>query len=128
METPTSLKFTKDHEWVSPDGKVGVSDYAQHELGDVVFVELPKAGREVKKGQEICVLESVKAVSNVYSPVSGKIEEINSKLSDAPELVNKAPYSEGWIARIAPSDKSELTGLMGPDDYKKYIDGLHSTH
>ena len=127
MEIST-LRFSKDHEWISPEGSVGVTDYAQHELGDVVFVDLPKSGQEVKKGDEFCVLESVKAVSNVYSPVSGKIEIINEALSSKPELINTSPYGDGWIAKIKISDRSELSSLMDQKSYEEYLNELRSKH
>ncbi|MCX5749851.1 MAG: glycine cleavage system protein GcvH [Candidatus Saganbacteria bacterium] len=118
---PENLKYTKDHEWIDLDGKTGVTDHAQKELGDVVFVELPKAGSDLKQGQELCVLESVKAVSNVYSPVSGKVIKINGELSNSPELINRSPYEEGWIAAIEIKDKKELDSLMSASEYKKLI-------
>ena len=125
---PETLKYTKDHEWIAEDGTVGVTDYAQKQLGDVVFVELPKAGRELKAHDELCVLESVKAVSNVYSPVSGKVIKINDELSKASELINKDPFGSGWIAVIEISDKKETGSLMDLTAYNKYLDELHSKH
>ncbi len=121
MFKPQDLKFTKDHEWISPDGTVGISDHAQKELGDVVFVELPKMAATLKKGQEMGVLESVKSVSSVYSPVDGKISGINEELSASPELVNKEPYGRGWIAKIELSDPKQLEGLMGHKDYSELV-------
>ena len=128
MNFPENLKYTKDHEWIAEDGTVGVTDYAQKELGDVVFVELPKAGREIKAHDELCVLESVKAVSNVYSPVSGKVVKINEELSKASEVINKDPFGSGWIAVIEISDKKETGSLMDLTAYNKYLDELHSKH
>ncbi len=123
---PKDLKYSKDHEWISVDGKVGVTDYAQKELGDVVFVELPKLGKEVKVKGELGVLESVKAVSNIYSPVAGKVAKINTDLTDKPELINVSPYEEGWIAEIEIHECSELETLMNARDYQAYIHELHS--
>ncbi len=121
MPTPEKIKYTKDHEWISDDGIVGISDHAQNELGDVVFVELPKKGTKVEKGKEIAVLESVKAVSNVYSPVDGVITEINEVLSQKPELINQKPFDEGWIAKIEIKDKNQLNDLMSFEEYQSYI-------
>ena len=118
---PQDLKFTKDHEWISQDGTVGISDHAQHELGDVVFVELPKVGSEKAQGAEMGVLESVKSVSSVYSPVSGSVAKINDKLSQTPELVNKDPYGEGWIAQLKISDPQQLAALMTYDQYQAFV-------
>lgn len=121
MFKPQDLKFTKEHEWISADGTVGISDHAQKELGDVVFVELPKLSAVVKKGQEIGVLESVKSVSSMYSPVDGSVSKINEKLSQAPELVNNEPYGQGWIASISLSDPKQLDGLMSYADYTSFV-------
>ena len=121
MFKPQDLKFTKEHEWISADGTVGISDHAQKELGDVVFVELPKQSAALKKGQEMGVLESVKSVSSIYSPVDGTISKINEKLSQAPELVNKEPYGQGWIARLSLSDTNQLDGLMSYSDYTDFV-------
>ena len=118
---PQDLKFTKEHEWISQDGTVGISDHAQHELGDVVFVELPKVGSEKAQGAEMGVLESVKSVSSVYSPASGSVAKINDKLSQTPELVNKDPYGEGWIAQIKISDSRQLAALMTYDQYQAFV-------
>jgi glycine cleavage system H protein len=125
---PEELRYTKEHEWIAPDGTMGVSDYAQKELGDVVFAELPKAGKELEAGQEICVLESVKAVSSVYSPVSCKVTAVNDALSANPELVNQDPYGKGWIAKLEIKDPSQTSKLFDLKSYQKYIDELHSNH
>jgi len=121
MFKPQDLKFTKEHEWISTDGTVGISDHAQKELGDVVFVELPKLSAVLKKGQEMGVLESVKSVSSMYSPVDGTVSKVNEKLSQAPELVNHEPYGQGWIARLSISDVKQLDGLMNYSDYMTFI-------
>ncbi|MEK7375630.1 MAG: glycine cleavage system protein GcvH [Candidatus Margulisiibacteriota bacterium] len=125
---PEELKYTKEHEWIAPDGTVGISDYAQKELGDVVFAELPKAGKVVEAGQELCVLESVKAVSSVNSPVSGKVAEVNSALSANPELVNQDPLGKGWIAKLEIKDILQVSKLFDLASYRKYIDELHPKH
>lgn len=118
------MKFTQSHEWISVQGNVGtvgVSQFAQKELGDIVFVELPSVGRVVKKGQEIAVLESTKAAADVYAPVSGKVIAVNKDLNDAPELINQAPESEGWLFQVELSQASELNELLNPDAYQKQI-------
>ena len=118
------LKYTKDHEWVRIDDKVakiGITDHAQTELTEIVFVELPGAGKEVKAGEVIGNVESVKTVSEVFSPVSGVVKEANGKLVDSPELLNKDPYGEGWIAIIEMSDSGEASSLMSADDYQKML-------
>lgn len=122
------LKFTKEHEWINKEGLTGISDYAQKELGDVVFVELPKIGDTILKGKEFATLESVKAVSNVYAPVSGKIIDINAKLSSKSELINNNPYGDGWIIKIEIKDPKELDSLMDVNSYNKYLNELHSSH
>jgi len=118
------LKYTKDHEWVKADGKlarIGITDHAQTELTEIVFVELPGEGKEVKAGEVLGNVESVKTVSEVFAPVSGTVKERNGKLVDSPELLNKDPYGEGWIAVVEMSDPSELDALMSADDYKKLL-------
>ena len=116
--------YTQEHEWLAVDGTtatVGVTDYAQAQLGDVVFVELPEVGRTVAKGKEAAVVESVKAASDVYSPVSGTVIEANAALSDDPALVNSAPEGEGWFFKLTLSDASELDGLMDAAAYKAWV-------
>jgi len=122
-----TLYFTRDHEWISVEGDtatVGITDYAQAQLGDVVFVEVPKAGTAVAKGKEAAVVESVKAASDVYAPVSGTVTEGNSAIEDDPSLVNSAPEGEGWFFRLTLSDASELDGLMDQAGYKAFVDAL----
>jgi glycine cleavage system H protein len=119
--------FTKDHEWISVDGgaaTVGVTDYAQSQLGDVVFVEVPPAGTEVAKGKEAAVVESVKAASDVYAPVSGTVTEANAALEADPALVNTAPEGEGWFFKLTLADAGELEGLMDETAYKAFVAGL----
>ena len=121
------LKFSKDHEWVRLDGdiaKVGISDYAQKQLGDVVFVELPDVGREVEVGDEMAVVESVKAASEVYAPIAGEVIEVNANLESAPETVNSTPTEGGWFVKIGFSDKSALDDMMDEAAYKEYCEGL----
>ncbi len=119
--------FSKDHEWISVDGTaatVGITDYAQAQLGDIVFAEVPAAGTKVEKGKEAAVVESVKAASDVYAPVSGEVTEGNAALTDDPSLVNTAPESEGWFFKLTLSDPSELAGLMDEAAYKAFVDSL----
>jgi glycine cleavage system H protein len=116
------LKYTKTHEWVKLTGakaKIGITDHAQEELTDIVFVELPTVGKEVKKGEEICVVESVKSVSEVYAPVSGKIVAVNTKLDDSPEIINSSPYDDGWLVELEIKDKAEVNTLLDAAAYKK---------
>ena len=122
-----SVYYTKDHEWVSVDGDeavVGITDFAQGQLGDVVFVEVPEAGRAVIQGGEAAVVESVKAASDVYSPVGGTITEGNQAVVDDPSLVNTDPEGEGWFFRLTLGDNDELGRLMNADQYKDYCEGL----
>lgn len=119
-----TLYFTKDHEWLNVDGgtaTVGITDYAQGQLGDVVFVEVPAAGTVVAKGKEAAVVESVKAASDVYSPVSGTVTEPNSALADDPSLVNTAPEGAGWFFKLTLSDPAEIEGLMDETAYKTWL-------
>ena len=118
------LKYTKTHEWLKvKDNKaiVGITDHAQAELTDIVYVELPSVGKTVKKGEELCVVESVKSVSEIYAPVGGKIVNVNKKLEDSPEIINKSPYGDGWLVELEIKDKSEVDGLMDAKSYKKTI-------
>jgi glycine cleavage system H protein len=118
------LKYTKDHEWVMAEGKlarVGITDHAQAELTEIVFVELPAVGKELKVGEILGNVESVKTVSEVFAPVSGSVKEANGKLVDSPELLNKDPYGQGWIAIVEMSDPGELSSLMSADEYKKLL-------
>jgi len=119
--------FTEDHEWIEVDGgtaTVGITDYAQGQLGDIVFVEVPDQGRELSKGGEAAVVESVKAASDVYSPVSGTVTEGNPALEEDPALVNTAPEGEGWFFKLQISDASELDSLMDESAYKAFCDTL----
>ncbi len=119
--------FTEEHEWIDTEGDsatVGITDYAQEQLGDIVFVELPETGAEVVKGKDAAVVESVKAASDVYAPISGEVTETNSALEDDPGLVNSSPEEEGWFFRLTVSDKGELDGLMDEAAYKSFVDNL----
>ncbi len=123
-EIPSDLKYTEEHEWVkTEDGTIryGITDHAQDELGDLVYIELPSEGDELSKGDMIGVVESVKTVSDLYAPVSGEVKEVNEDLETAPEVINSDPYGEGWIAVIELSDRSELDSLMSPEGYEEHI-------
>jgi glycine cleavage system H protein len=122
-----SLYFTKEHEWIRVDGDVatvGISDHAQEALGDIVFAEAPEAGKVLTKGQEAAVVESVKAASDVYSPVGGEVVEGNSAIADDPALINRDPEGEGWFFKLKLSDPSELDGLMSEADYREWVKTL----
>ncbi len=123
---PAELKYTKDHEWAKEeDGKirVGITDHAQKELGDIVFVELPEVGKKVKKGEQVATVESVKAVGEVYAPVSGEVVEVNTSLESSPELVNKDPYGEGWIFVLKVDDPAALDALLDAAGYEALVGG-----
>ena len=123
----SGLKYSKDHEWVRVEGDVGtvgISDYAQEQLGDVVYVELPEVGRTVAQNEEAAVVESVKAASEVYAPVSGEVVEVNQALEDDPALVNGDPTGEGWFLKLRLSAPGELDGLMDDAAYADYVAGL----
>jgi glycine cleavage system H protein len=121
---PSDLKYAKSHEWVRVTGDsaaIGITDHAQHELTDVVFVELPAVGRKVKAGESCAVVESVKTASDIYAPVSGEVMEINPQLAQHPDLVNTAPYGDGWFFKIKLADPAELSRLLTPENYLKQI-------
>jgi glycine cleavage system H protein len=125
MKIPADLKYTEDHEWVKVDGDVatvGITDFAQGELGDVVFVEIETEGEELDKGETFGTVEAVKTVSDLFMPVGGEVTEVNEALEDEPEIVNKDPYGKGWMVKIKFNDSSELDDLLSPDDYKKMIE------
>jgi len=118
------LKYTKDHEWVKVEknlARIGITDHAQTELTEIVFVELPASGKDVKAGEVLGNVESVKTVSEVFSPVSGVVKDANGKLVDSPELLNKDPYGQGWVAVVEMSDPSQVSALMNADEYKKLL-------
>ena len=122
-EIPGDLKFLSSHEWVrvEPDGSVtiGISDHAQDLLGDIVFVELPDIGQSIDAETDAAIVESVKAATDVYSPISGEVTEINSILEDQPEIINSSPYEDGWFYKMMPSDLSEADNLLSPEDYSE---------
>jgi glycine cleavage system H protein len=124
----STVKFTDEHEWIRLEGDiatVGITDYAQNQLGDVVYVELPKTGQKVEKGQQAAVVESVKAASEVFAPVTGEVVEANQALADEPATVNADPMGRGWFMKLKLADKSQLDGLMDEAGYKKFVEGLH---
>jgi glycine cleavage system H protein len=124
MNFPKDVKYTKDHEWARVDGKValvGITDFAQEKLGSIVFVELPPNGKSVKKGETVVTVDSVKAVAEVYSPLSGQVEESNESLKDTPEFINQDPYGQGWMVKIKISDPAEMGTLMTPEAYQAFV-------
>lgn len=127
MEFKDDVKYQESHEWARKDGElivIGISDYAQDSLGDVVYVELPETGESKKKGQPFGVVESVKAASDVYMPVAGEVAEVNGDLDDDPSKVNDSPFDSGWLIKVKPSDPAEFDALMSAEDYKQYTEGL----
>lgn len=121
---PPELQYTKDHEWVRVDGNtasIGITDHAQKELGDIVFVELPAVGAHVAAKESLGTVESVKAVADVFSPVSGEVVAVNPKIQRSPELVNTDPHGEGWLVRLRLKDRSETDPLMSAEDYEAYV-------
>ncbi|HWP81417.1 MAG TPA: glycine cleavage system protein GcvH [Bacteroidota bacterium] len=124
MNFPANLKYTKDHEWIRIDGGfgwIGITDYAQSELGDIVFVELPAVGAKLEQGKTFGTIEAVKAVSDLYAPMSGEVVEINKEVQDSPEVVNKEPYERGWMIKVKIANSAELSSLLDADSYKKLI-------
>jgi len=127
MNMPEGFLYTKEHEWAKIEGdqaKVGITDYAQSSLGDITFIELPKEGTEVEQSKGLATVESVKAASDVYAPLSGKITQVNNTVVDAPEVINDSPYEKGWLAVIELKDEKEKEKLMKPEDYRKYVETL----
>jgi glycine cleavage system H protein len=121
---PDTLRYRESHEWIVPDtesASVGITDHAQHELTDVVFVDLPQIGRKVSAGDQVAVIESVKAASDIYAPVSGEITEVNEALNSEPALINTDPYGKGWLFKIKPDNQTEVAALMSPEAYKSHI-------
>jgi glycine cleavage system H protein len=124
MKIPKDLKYTKDHEWARVEGDVavvGITDYAQDKLGSIVFVEIPPPGKSVRKGETVVTVDSVKAVAEVYSPLSGEIKEANEPLKDTPEVLNQDPYGQGWMVKIGISVPAELGALLSPEAYEAFL-------
>ena len=124
MNYPADFRYTKEHEWVKVDGNtatIGITDHAQHELGDIVYVDLPKVGSHVEQGKSLGSVESVKAVSDVYSPVSGEVTAINALLADAPEKLNEDPHGAAWLVKIRLSAPGEVQNLMSASEYQTYV-------
>jgi glycine cleavage system H protein len=124
MSYPETYKYTKEHEWVLVDGNtgtIGITDHAQSELGDIVYVDLPKVGQKVEKGKSFGSVESVKAVSDIYSPVAGEVSAINELLTSNPEKLNEDPHGAGWLIKVNLTSESDTAGLMSAEDYQKYI-------
>jgi len=124
MSSPSDRRYTKEHEWLLVDGDygtVGITDYAQDQLGDIVFVELPGPGTTVKYMEKFGEIESVKAVSELFSPVSGEVTEVNPELADKPQLVNESPYDEGWMLKVRLADAGEVEKLMSAEEYDRYV-------
>lgn len=127
MNIPSGLRYSKDHEWAKIEGQnvtIGITEFAVQQLGDITLVEMPKVGAEIKAGQTIGTIESVKAVSDMYAPLSGKVLEINAELDDAPEMVNDAPYEGGWMLKVAMSNPAEAEGLMDAATYTQHLESL----
>lgn len=119
--------FTRDHEWICVEGSigtVGITDYAVRQLGDITFIELPSVGKPVRQSEILCAVESVKAASDIYAPLDGKVTEVNRRLESEPEIVNQSPEGEGWIARLEVEDMSGAKNLMGRTEYDEYVRGL----
>ena len=127
LNLPDDVRYAEDHEWARTEGdrvRVGLSDYAQDQLGDIVFVELPKPGDSFEKGEEFGTVESVKAVAELYMPIGGEILSVNSALENSPELINEKPYKDGWMIEVKPSEPSELDSLMTREDYLEMLKGI----
>ena len=124
MNFPQNIKYTKNHEWIRVDGQfgwIGITDYAQGELGDIVFVELPGAGTKIEQGKSFGTIEAVKAVSDLYAPVNGEVVDLNKEVQDSPEVVNKEPYERGWMLKIKIENPAQLNGLLDAEAYKKLV-------
>ena len=124
MNTPNDIKYTKEHEWVSLDGEtatIGITDYAQSQLGDIVFIEFPDINSKINQNETFGVIEAVKTVADLFAPVSGEIIEVNSSLEDSPNFINSDPYGSGWIIKVKIKDSNEYNGLMSSDVYEEHI-------
>lgn len=127
---PNDFHYTKDHEWVKVEGDealIGLTDFAQHQLGDIIFVELPPVGKALEVHQTIGTVESVKSVSDIYSPIAGEVAAVNEELNQAADILNKDPHGQGWIVRLKIKDKREIEGLMSAGDYEKFLEGLEAS-
>ncbi|MBW1767724.1 MAG: glycine cleavage system protein GcvH [Deltaproteobacteria bacterium] len=127
LDLPDDVRYAKDHEWVRSEGdraRIGLSDYAQEQLGDIVFVELPQSGDSFRKGEEFGTVESVKAVAELYMPISGEILSVNKALEESPELINENPYNDGWMIEVKPGEPTELDSLMTRVDYLEMLKGI----
>lgn len=126
---PENLRYSSEHEWINPEppgrARIGITDYAQGQLGDIVFVELPEVGKKFEKGDTFGVVESVKTVSDLYMPVAGKVVAVNKSLEEEPELVNSSPHDKGWIVEIELSDASQVNGLYSAEEYEDHVSGLN---
>ncbi len=126
MGYPEGCRYTKDHEWIKVEGGVaviGITDFAQNELGEIVFADLPAKGKTVKAGDSMCVVESTKAASDVYAPISGTVVEVNTQLSSAPNTINTAPHTDGWMVKLEKFNQAEIDGLMSAAQYESHLSG-----
>ena len=127
MDNPIDRKYTKDHEWIKIDGEtviLGITNFAQDQLTDVVFVELPEVGKQIEQNGNLCVVESVKSVSDIFSPISGEIVEVNKTLEDSPALINNDPFEDGWIVKLKVKNEKDLDQLMTAEEYDKFLTGI----
>ena len=127
MDNPIDRKYTKEHEWIKIDGEtviLGITNFAQDQLMDVVFVELPEVGKQIEQNGNLCVVESVKSVSDIFSPISGEIVEVNNTLEDSPALINNDPFEDGWIVKLKVKDEKDLEQLMTAEEYDKFLTGI----
>ena len=127
MDNPIDRKYTKEHEWIKIDGEtviLGITNFAQDQLTDVVFVELPEVGKQIEQNGNLCVVESVKSVSDIFSPISGEIVEVNKELVDSPALINNDPFEDGWIVKLKVKDEKDLEQLMTAEEYDKFLTGI----
>ena len=127
MDNPIDRKYTKEHEWIKIDGEtviLGITNFAQDQLTDVVFVELPEVGKQIEQNGNLCVVESVKSVSDIFSPISGEIVEVNKELVNSPALINNDPFEDGWIVKLKVKDEKDLEQLMTAEEYDKYLTGI----
>ncbi|MFB6132841.1 MAG: glycine cleavage system protein GcvH [Halanaeroarchaeum sp.] len=123
FDAPTNLNYRESHEWIDPEsGRIGITDFAQDELGDIVFVELPEVGETIEAGEDFGVVESIKAVSDVYAPVTGEVTAVNERVFDEPELVNEDPYGDGWFVEVELADEGELDDLLSEAEYTAQIE------